>query len=44
MEDMQGAMGTKWSLALRMGQAISSVSSLLFMCLGVDFYGYTAFW
>ncbi|KAF2283641.1 hypothetical protein P3X46_012419 [Hevea brasiliensis] len=43
MEDVPGAMGTSASLALRLGQAIFSTASLLFMCLGIDFYSYTAF-
>lgn len=44
MEKVPGAMGTSASLALRLGQAIFSTASLLFMCLGIDFYSYTAFW
>ncbi|KAF2295111.1 hypothetical protein P3X46_018871 [Hevea brasiliensis] len=43
MEEVPGAMGTSASLALRLGQAIFSTASLLFMCLGIDFYSYTAF-
>uniref|UniRef100_A0A2P2KEV0 CASP-like protein n=1 Tax=Rhizophora mucronata TaxID=61149 RepID=A0A2P2KEV0_RHIMU len=42
-EVVPGALGTSASLALRMGQTIFSAASLLFMCLGVDFYSYTAF-
>ncbi|CAA0840896.1 CASP-like protein 5C2 [Striga hermonthica] len=43
MEELPGALGTSASLALRLGQAIFAVASLLFMCLGVEFYSYTAF-
>ncbi|KAM7506944.1 hypothetical protein LguiA_017397 [Lonicera macranthoides] len=43
-ECVPGALGTSASLALRLGQSIFSISSLLFMCLGVQFYSYTAFW
>ncbi|EEF40071.1 CASP-like protein 5C3 [Ricinus communis] len=43
MERVPGAMGTSASLALRLGQTIFSTASLLFMCLGIDFYSYTAF-
>ncbi|KAK6128649.1 hypothetical protein DH2020_012316 [Rehmannia glutinosa] len=43
MEEMAGALGTIGSLALRFGQAIFSVASLLFMCLNTEFYSYTAF-
>ncbi|KAG8642549.1 CASP-like protein 5C1 [Manihot esculenta] len=43
MEDVPGSMGTSASLALRLGQAIFSTASLFFMCLGIDFYSYTAF-
>ncbi|KAL6551681.1 hypothetical protein OROGR_007835 [Orobanche gracilis] len=43
MEELPGAMGTSASLALRLGQTIFAVASLLFMCLGVEFYSYTAF-
>ncbi|GFY93911.1 uncharacterized protein family [Actinidia rufa] len=39
----QGLWGTSASLALRLGQAIFSTASLLFMCLDVEFYSYTAF-
>lgn len=44
MEELPGALGTSGSLALRLGQAIFAVGSLLFMCLDVEFYSYTAFW
>ncbi|CAI0554353.1 unnamed protein product [Linum tenue] len=44
MEDeVPGSMGTSASLALRLGQAFFSTASLLFMCLRIDFYNYTAF-
>lgn len=43
MDELPGALGTSASLALRFGQAIFSVASLLFMCLDVQFYSYTAF-
>ncbi|KAK4477507.1 hypothetical protein RD792_016734 [Penstemon davidsonii] len=43
MEELPGALGTSASLALRLGQAIFAVASLLFMCLEVEFYSYTAF-
>ncbi|CAK9185453.1 unnamed protein product [Ilex paraguariensis] len=43
MDELPGALGTSASLALRLGQAIFSVASLLFMCLDVEFYSYTAF-
>ncbi|XP_050206674.1 CASP-like protein 5C3 [Mercurialis annua] len=42
-ERVPGAIGTSASLALRLGQTIFSIASLLFMCLGIDFYSYTAF-
>lgn len=44
MEELPGAVGTSASLALRLGQAVFAVASLLFMCLDVEFYSYTAFW
>lgn len=43
MDQMPGALGTSASLALRLGQAIFSIASLLFMCLDIDFYSYTSF-
>ncbi|PIN21509.1 hypothetical protein CDL12_05779 [Handroanthus impetiginosus] len=43
MEELPGALGTSASLALRLGQAIFAVASLLFMCLDIEFYSYTAF-
>ncbi|KAL3538926.1 hypothetical protein ACH5RR_002292 [Cinchona calisaya] len=43
IQDVPGSMGTSASIILRLGQAIFSVASLLFMSLGVDFYNYTAF-
>ncbi|XP_057500517.1 CASP-like protein 5C1 isoform X2 [Actinidia eriantha] len=43
MDELPGALGTSASLALRLGQAIFSTASLLFMCLDVEFYSYTAF-
>lgn len=39
-----GSMGTSAGLVLRLGQAVFSSASLLFMSLGVEFYSYTAFW
>ncbi|XP_055806626.1 CASP-like protein ARALYDRAFT_485429 [Solanum dulcamara] len=41
MDKQPGAMGTSAGLALRLGQAIFSVSSLLFMCFGVSFFSYS---
>ncbi|KAL2348450.1 hypothetical protein Fmac_002450 [Flemingia macrophylla] len=41
--DLAGAFGTSASLALRLGQIVFSSSSLLFICLDVGFYSYTAF-
>uniref|UniRef100_A0A5B7BBS9 CASP-like protein n=1 Tax=Davidia involucrata TaxID=16924 RepID=A0A5B7BBS9_DAVIN len=43
MDELPGALGTTASLALRLGQAIFSIASLLLMCLDVEFYSYTAF-
>ncbi|XP_075482155.1 CASP-like protein 5C1 [Primulina tabacum] len=43
MDLFPGASGTSASLALRLGQAVFAVASLLFMCLDVEFYSYTAF-
>ncbi|XP_071730981.1 CASP-like protein 5C1 [Rutidosis leptorrhynchoides] len=43
VEELPGAIGTSASLALRLGQALFSIASLLFMCLGVEFYSYTSF-
>ncbi|KAK4424165.1 CASP-like protein 5C1 [Sesamum alatum] len=43
MKNIPGSMGTCASIALRLGQAICSSSSILFMSLGVGFYSYTAF-
>ncbi|XP_047313404.1 CASP-like protein 5C1 [Impatiens glandulifera] len=37
MNELPGSLGTTASLALRLGQAIFSVSSLLFMCYNVQF-------
>ncbi|RXI07260.1 hypothetical protein DVH24_034232 [Malus domestica] len=44
MDELPGSLGTSASLALRFGQTIFSTASLLFMCLDVEFYSYTAFW
>lgn len=44
MDELPGSVGTSASLALRLGQAVFSSASLLFMCLDVEFYSYTAFW
>ncbi|KAL3376423.1 hypothetical protein AABB24_003048 [Solanum stoloniferum] len=41
MDKQPGAMGTSAGLALRLGQATFSVSSLLFMCFGVSFFSYS---
>ncbi|QHN99106.1 CASP-like protein [Arachis hypogaea] len=43
MDELPGSVGTSASFSLRLGQAIFSSSSLLFMSLGVEFYSYTAF-
>ncbi|KAL0412517.1 UNVERIFIED_CONTAM: CASP-like protein 5C1 [Sesamum radiatum] len=43
MKNIPGSMGTCASIALRLGQAICSSVSILFMSLGVGFYSYTAF-
>lgn len=43
-EEYPGALGTSASLALRLGQALFSITSLLFMCFHVQFYSYTSFW
>ncbi|KAJ4715008.1 CASP-like protein [Melia azedarach] len=43
MEQVPGAMGTSAALALRLGQAIFSSASMLFMSFHVQFYSYTAF-
>lgn len=43
MDELPGALGTSASLSLRMGQTIFSSAALLFMCLDVEFYSYTAF-
>ncbi|XP_042508712.1 CASP-like protein 5C1 [Macadamia integrifolia] len=40
---LPGSLGTRSSLSLRLGQTVFSSASLLFMSLGVEFYGYTAF-
>ncbi|TYG83192.1 hypothetical protein ES288_D01G149500v1 [Gossypium darwinii] len=42
-EQVPGALGTSASLALHLGQTIFSSTSLLFMCLDVEFYNYTSF-
>nr|GLL18817.1 CASP-like protein 5C3 [Ipomoea trifida]GMC62288.1 CASP-like protein ARALYDRAFT_485429 [Ipomoea batatas] len=41
--EVPGAFGTSASLALRLGQTVFSIASLIFMCLDVEFYSYTAF-
>ncbi|XP_062213240.1 CASP-like protein 5C1 isoform X1 [Phragmites australis] len=38
-----GAVGSGGSLGLRVGQAVFSSASLLFISVGVDFFSYTAF-
>ncbi|PPD69995.1 hypothetical protein GOBAR_DD33127 [Gossypium barbadense] len=43
MEQVPRTLGTSASLALRLGQTIFSYTSLLFMCLDVEFYNYTSF-
>ncbi|KAJ7952944.1 CASP-like protein [Quillaja saponaria] len=43
MDEVPGALGTSAGLALRLGQTVFSTASLLFMCLDVEFYSYTAF-
>ncbi|KAI3665760.1 hypothetical protein L6452_44390 [Arctium lappa] len=42
-EELPGSIGISVSFALRLGQAFFSVASLLFMCVGVQFYAYTSF-
>ncbi|XP_010255011.1 PREDICTED: CASP-like protein 5C1 [Nelumbo nucifera] len=42
-DELPGSFGTSASLSLRLGQAIFSSASLLFMSLCVEFYNYTAF-
>lgn len=44
MDELPGAFGTSSSFALRLGQTVFSLTSLLFMCFRVEFYSYTAFW
>ena len=39
-----GAVGSAGSLGLRVGQAVFSSASLLFISVGVEFFSYTAFW
>eukprot|EP00268_Persea_americana_P066379 TRINITY_DN9013_c0_g1_i3.p1 TRINITY_DN9013_c0_g1~~TRINITY_DN9013_c0_g1_i3.p1 ORF type:complete len:122 (-),score=13.82 TRINITY_DN9013_c0_g1_i3:25-390(-) len=43
MDEMRGSLGTSSSLSLRLGQALFSLASLLFMSVGVQFYSYSAF-
>ncbi|XP_020256416.1 CASP-like protein 5C1 [Asparagus officinalis] len=43
MVEVPGALGTKVSLFLRLGQVVFSSASLLFMSVGVQFYSYTSF-
>ncbi|CAO2828287.1 unnamed protein product [Amaranthus hypochondriacus] len=43
VEEVPGSLGTSASLALRLGQTVFATASLFFMCLDVNFYGYTAF-
>ncbi|GMN29782.1 hypothetical protein TIFTF001_002570 [Ficus carica] len=43
MDELPGSFGTSASLALRLGQTIFSFASLIFMCVDVQFYSYTAF-
>lgn len=40
---MPGSLGTSSGLSMRLGQTIFSSAALLFMCLDVEFYSYTAF-
>ncbi|XP_059293736.1 CASP-like protein 5C3 [Lycium ferocissimum] len=42
MDELPGTMGTSASLALRFGQCLFSIASLLFMFLGVPFYSFSA--
>lgn len=44
MDVVPGSVGTGGSFSLRLGQAVFSSASLLFMSLGIEFYSYTAFW
>ncbi|KAJ7944364.1 CASP-like protein [Quillaja saponaria] len=43
MDEVPGSLGTSAGLALRLGQTVFSSASLLYMCLDVEFYSYTAF-
>ncbi|KAK1293615.1 hypothetical protein QJS10_CPB17g02571 [Acorus calamus] len=43
MEGTPGSLGTGASLSLRLGQALFSTASLLFMSVDVQFYSYTSF-
>ncbi|XP_059645223.1 CASP-like protein 5C1 [Cornus florida] len=43
MDELPGALGTSASLTLRLGQTVFSIASLLFMCLDVEFFNFTAF-
>ncbi|XP_047323632.1 CASP-like protein 5C3 [Impatiens glandulifera] len=43
MDELPGSFGTSASLALRLGQTVFSIASLLFMCLDIQFYSYTSF-
>ncbi|KAK1269873.1 CASP-like protein [Acorus gramineus] len=43
MEGTPGSLGTGASLSLRLGQALFSMASLLFMSVDVQFYSYTSF-
>jgi hypothetical protein len=40
----RAAVGSVGCLGLRLGQAVFSSASLLFMSVGVEFFSYTAFW
>ncbi|GMH02736.1 hypothetical protein Nepgr_004575 [Nepenthes gracilis] len=43
IDEVPGSVGTTTSFSLRMGQAIFSSASLLFMSLSAEFYSYTSF-
>ncbi|KAI3830418.1 hypothetical protein MKX03_033530 [Papaver bracteatum] len=43
MAELTTSSGTRISFTMRIAQIVFSCSSLLFMSLGVEFYGYTAF-
>lgn len=44
MDEFPGTVGTTASLALRLGQVVFSIGSLLFMRMDVHFYNVISFW